>query len=123
MSIRGDASFCASAPSRIELYPYSLVNGNYGTCMTLCVSLHMFNNNNTSVSKVRRYNNRICMYYTCDADGSLMMMTFWYYRPDDIQSQNPTTECVGVSYIISCNDSLLLQFSTGIASFINVVYR
>ena len=34
-----------------------------------------------------------------------MMMTFWYYRPDDIQSQNPTTECVGVSCIpIACKD-------------------
>lgn len=28
-----------------------------------------------------------------ESDGSLMMMTFWYYRPDDIKSQ--TTDCVG----------------------------
>ena len=47
-----------------------------------------------------------------------MMMTFWYYRPDDIQSQNPTTECVGVSCIpMACKDdaskqNLLLQFNS-----------
>ena len=47
------------------------------------------------------------------------MMTFWYYRPDDIQSQNPTTECVGVSCIpMACkNDAskqnLLLRFLIG----------
>ena len=51
-----------------------------------------------------------------------MMMTFWYYRPDDIQSQNPTTECVGVSCIPMHGMQRYietLQFLTG--SFMNAV--
>ena len=40
---------------------------------------------------------KVC--FVCNTDGPLMMTTFWYYQPDDVEIRRAGIQCLEVSVI------------------------